>query len=130
MCNRLHFDSQDIPESGKAWKVVQAKGRELRGMMGDHYIIDRDGWIRWSSRAVGTGFCACPTKEEADRLSEAWDTVPCLYKRETKSIPIEYRKGMGMQKELTVIFGMEFDTMIVGEWRPITWWNRWHLVRG
>lgn len=117
MCNELHKDKKWIPKTGKAWKVVRDT-ETLKSMCGwNNYQKLNNGWIRYYKKySGGDGFCALPTRAEANKLVKAWYTS--TYSR-TKVIRIEYRDGKGEHIERSITRGIPFRTIIIGAFRPI-----------
>lgn len=123
MCNMVHTGSKPIPKHGKAWKLVNAT-KSLETMCSSHpstmrtegYRRSRDGWIRYLRNERRYGFCAIPTRAEAQRLKRMWER-----KVETKVrlIRIEYANGMGEHLEGGIVHGDLFRTLIIGAFRPI-----------
>ena len=106
MCNRLHEDSQPIPEEGTGWKVF-TKTRNLsnpelgiwieNGLLTHDY--DSDGWCRWDPErffdSEDCGFCFMVDEESVDTFKyyAKPDDVRYFYEDVVKKI--KYRKGLG-----------------------------------
>ena len=97
MCNRLHEDSEPIPEKGTGWKLFGPD--RLSWCLARKYLgRDKKGWVTWSkSRFDEGGFCFFLDKVEAVR-------VLCACRTDDNNLfPIEYEGGLGTHEEPSML---------------------------
>lgn len=133
MCNTLHYDSHEIPESGIAWKFFRRNDLELREQFfspGRPYTNKNgDGFYEWDSEYLydsgGVGFCGFPTREEAERCARQikedakiqanWINRVFL---DPQIVKVEYRQGIGGHMEDRITSSrMFFDIVLFKEFR-------------
>jgi hypothetical protein len=109
MCNKLHDDSQPIPEEGLGWKIVIQGNGELRAPV-NRTLYSR-GIIVWEDGEGG--FCFFLKRSEALRASRAYDWVDHrsgnFYDKQ-RVVKIRYWRGLG--KHIETKFVTKFNVEI------------------
>jgi hypothetical protein len=102
MCNKLHDDSQPIPEKGIGYKLMLGEGR-LPLVNFNEYEVGHDKWIKikWKYKwDQFEGFCFFLNLQEAEKAGKAWaDDDRVERAGRTELWKIEYDGGLGAHKE-------------------------------
>jgi len=124
MCNKLHYDSIPIPESGEGWKIVienKDKPGDLLSIV-DHYRYKRFGDKISFEKTLFTdkcGFCFFLTLDEAKRASSAYDWTLRKENFEQKIVKIVYGGGLGTHSEPFFIADHEFQIALCKEFEVV-----------
>ena len=119
MCNKLHWNHEDISTEGHGWKLFGKGpgGRRQTLVFNEDYLSPVDGIVAYCEAiGDGDGFCFFLSKQEAERAKRAWNDyghMDCYLEE------IEYWGGKGQQTEEEFVKAWSFRIALCKKFRIV-----------